>query len=89
MRRQLILVCVISKRRVAYAHRDDLVVNPLFVAHAHDADRARLDNRQRVDRLLPQHERVERIAVVAERPRDEPVVGGVVDGAIEDPIEPQ
>ena len=34
--------------------------------------------RQRIDRLLAEHEHVERVAVVAEGPRDEAVVGRVV-----------
>jgi hypothetical protein len=32
---------------------------------------------------------MKRIAVPAERPRDEAVVGGVIDGAVEHAIEPQ
>ena len=34
------------------------------------------------DRLLADHQRVERVAVVAEGARDEAVVGGIVDGAV-------
>ena len=84
---QLRLVGVIGKRRVAHADRHDLVVDALLVAHAHHADRARLDDGQRIDGLLPEHQRVERIAIVAVGPRDEAVVGGIVHGAVEHAIE--
>ena len=72
-----------------HAHRDDLVVDALLVAHPHHADGARLDDRQRVDRLLAEHQRIERVAVVAERARDEAVVGRIVHGAVEHAIESQ
>ena len=62
---------------------------PFLVAHPHHADGARLDDRQRMHRLLPEHQRVERIAVVAERARDEAVVGGIVHGAVQHAVEPQ
>ena len=39
--------------------------------------------------FLRQHQRVERIPIVAERPRDEAVVGGIVDGAVKHAIEPE
>jgi hypothetical protein len=46
-------------------------------------------DRQRVHRFLAEHERVERIAVVAVGARDEAVVGGIVHRAVEHAIEPQ
>jgi hypothetical protein len=69
---QLVLVVIIGVRRVVNADGHDLVVDPLFVAHAHDANRPRFDDGQRIDRLLPEDEHVERVAIVAERPRNEP-----------------
>ena len=42
-----------------------------------------------IDGLLTQHQRVERVAVVAEGARDEAVVGGIVHGAVEYAVEPQ
>ena len=40
-------------------------------------------------RLLAEHQRIERIAVVAERARDEAVIGRVVHRAVEDAVEPK
>ena len=87
--RQLALVGVVGERGIADADRDDLVVDALLVAHPHHPDGAGFDDRQRMHRLLPQHQRVERIAVIAERARDEAVIGRIVDGAVEHAIEPQ
>ena len=44
---------------------------------------------KRMHRLLADHQRIERIAVVAERPGDEAVVGGIVHGAVQHPIQTQ
>jgi hypothetical protein len=71
------------------AHRHDLVIDPFLVAHAHHADRAGLDDGERIDGLLAEHERVERIPVVAVGARDEAVVGRVVHRAVEDAVEAQ
>src|SRR5262249_25599265 len=53
------------------------------------ADGAGLHDRQREHGLLAENQRVERITVVAVRPRYEPVVGRVMDCAVEDAIEPE
>jgi len=79
---------VVGHGRVFDAHRDDLVVEPLLVAHAHHADGARFDHRRRVHGLLAQHQRIQRIPIVTERARDEAVVGRVVHGAVEHAVEP-
>src|SRR5262245_42593967 len=89
VRRQLRAVAVVGERRVVDADGDDLVVGALVVAHAHHADRARLDDRQREHRLLAQDQRVERVAVAAVAARNESVVGRVVHGAGENAIEPE
>jgi hypothetical protein len=81
------MVGVVRERGIAHADRDDLVVDALVVAHAHHANCARLNDRQRIHRLLSEHQHVERIAVVAERSRDESVVRRVVDGAVEHAIQ--
>jgi hypothetical protein len=69
------------------ADGDDLVVDALVVAHAHDADRARRDDAQRVHGALLQHEHVEGVAVVAVGARDEAVVGRVVHRAEQHAVE--
>ena len=66
---------------------DDLVVLLARVDHRHQADRAGVDERERDDRLLAQHQHVERVVVLGERLRDEAVVGRVVDGGVEDAVE--
>jgi hypothetical protein len=84
---QLLVIGVVAEGRVADADGDDLVVDPLVVAHSHQADGARLDDGQRVDGILAEHQRVQRIAVIAEAARDEAVVGGIVDGAVKDAVQ--
>ena len=86
---QLRLVGDVGECGIVHADGDDLVVDAFLVAHPHHADRARLDDGQRVDRLLPQDERIERVAIVAKRTRDEAVVSRVMDGAVEHAIEPE
>jgi hypothetical protein len=89
VRRQLRLVGEVGERRIAHADGDDLVVDSLFVAHPHHADGAGLDDGQRIHRLLAEHQRIERVPVVAVGARDEAVVGRIVHGAVEDAIQPQ
>ena len=43
-------------RRIVDTHRDDLVVAALVVDHAQPTDRTRVDDRERLDRLLHEHE---------------------------------
>ena len=83
------VIGVVCERRVAHADSDELVVEPLLVAHAHDANRAGFDDRERHHGLLAEHQGVERVAVFAEGPGDEGVVGGIVHGAVEYSVELQ
>ena len=64
-----------------------LASSPASSLHVQHADRPGLDPDARVHRVLEQHERVERIAVAAERVGDEPVVGGIGGGREQPPIE--
>ena len=68
---------------------EDLVVLLAAVDHRHQADRPRVHQRQRRDGLLAEHQHVERVVVLGERLRDEPVVGRVVDGRVQDAVEPE
>src|SRR3954447_6395936 len=52
----------------------DLVVDPLVVLHPEQRDRLHLDHAAREGRLRHEHHRVERVAILAERLRDEAVV---------------
>src|SRR5438445_143021 len=70
-------------------HGDDLVVLALFVAHGHDADRARAQDAERHHRLLTEHKHVERVAVLAVGLREEAVVRRVVHGRVQHAVQPQ
>src|SRR5256886_2730823 len=76
------------ERRVAERHAQHLLVRPLLVRHVEDADRADADPAARERRLGDEHEGVERVAVIGERPLEEAVVGGVghrgEEAAVED-----
>ena len=76
-------------RRVVHGDGDDLVVDPLVVAHEEPADRPSPHDRERHDRLLHEDEHVQRVAVARVRLRDEAVVGRVMHRRVEDAIEHQ
>ena len=69
-----------------------VIMNVIFafvVVHFHHTDGAYIDDRERDNRLLAEDEHVERIAILTIRARDEAVIRGIHDGAVEHPIEPQ
>ena len=66
-----------SRRGSWRRHAEDLVVAAGLVGHPEHADRAALDEAPGERRLLEDHERVERVAVLAEGVLDEAVVGRV------------
>ena len=66
-----------SRRGSWRGHAEDLVVAAGLVGHPEHADRAALDEAAGERRLLQDHERVERVAVLAEGVLDEAVVGRV------------
>jgi hypothetical protein len=66
---------------------DDLVVLLAHVNQGHQADGAGVDDGQRHDRLLAQHQHVERIVVLGQSLGDESIVGRVVDGGVENAVE--
>src|SRR5690606_26937924 len=72
---------------VTRRHAEHLVVAAGLVAHAEHAQRAALDQAAGEGRLLEQHERVERVAVLAERALDEAVVVGVARRGVEHAVE--
>ena len=55
----------------------------------HDANRSRLDDGQRINRLLAEHQRVEGIAVVAKGSRDEAIIRWIVHRAVQHAVQPQ
>ena len=57
------------------------------VDHGHQADGAGMNDRERHDRILAEHEDIERIIIFGQRLRDEAIVRRIVDGGIEDAVE--
>ena len=74
-------------RRVAQRHADQLLVRALLVRHVEDADRPDADAAAGERRVADEHERVERVAVLAERALDEAVVGGIAHRREQPPVE--
>src|SRR3954451_3938820 len=63
--------------RVGERDAQHLVVDPLVVLHPEQGDRLHVDHAPGEGRLRYEHHRVERVAVLAERLRDEAVVGRI------------
>ena len=76
-----------EKRGVAVGDADDLVVGALLVGHVEDADGTRADPAAREGGIADEDERVERVAVLAERALDVAVVGGVAHRGEQPPVE--
>jgi hypothetical protein len=74
--------------RIAGGHADDLGVGAGIVLHPEDADGSASHPAAGERGLLQDHQRVERIAVLAERVVDVAVVGGVDRGREEAAVEP-
>ena len=77
-----------SRRGSFDGHAQHLVVAAGLVGHPEHADRAAADQAAGERRLLQQHQRVERVAVLAEGVLDEAVVGGVLGRGEQRPVQP-
>ena len=86
--RHVVDVADVLHPRVAGRDAEDLVVAALLVGHAEHADGAAADQAAGEGRLLQQHQRVERVAVLAEGVLDVAVVGGVHGRGEEEAVEP-
>ena len=86
--RDVVDVAQVLQPRVVGRDAEHLVVAAGLVGHPEHADRAALDDAARERRLLQDHHRVERVAVLAERVLDEAVVGGVRGRGEQHPVEP-
>ena len=73
--------------RVLRGDGDDLVVALAGVDHGHQADGARVDQRQRHHRFLAEHQHVERIVVFGQRLRNETVVGRIVHRRVQHAVQ--
>ena len=72
-----------SQRGSPAGHAQHLVVAAGLVGHLEHRDRARLDDAAGEHRLGQQNQRIERVAVLAERVLEEAVVGRVGHGRVE------
>ena len=66
---------------------DDLLVEGAAVDHLDDPDGIAVHEGHGIDGLVAEDEDVQGVAVVCERARDEPVVGGIDRGGIEHAVE--
>ena len=78
----LLIARDVEKARIRAAHGKDLLVAFAAVHHHHHADGAHLLQASGEARLIHQHQNVERVAVVAQRTRQETVVAGIVHGRV-------
>ena len=85
---QVVDVAQVLQARVLRGHAEHLVVAALFVRHPEHADRPGADQAARKRRALHQHERVERVLVLAERALDEAIIGRVLRRGEQRPVEP-
>ena len=81
-------VAQVLRARVLGRDAEHLVVAALLVGHPEHADRAGADQAAGEGRLLDEHERVERVAVLAEGVLDEAVVGRVLRGGEQRAVQP-
>ena len=70
-------------------HGDDLLVDALLVLHEQRADRARADNGTRGDRRRCDDHAVQRIAVLRQGVRDEPVIRRIEHGGMQEAVDEQ
>jgi hypothetical protein len=82
--RHVIEVPHLVPARIAQGDADDLGIRALLVFHPEDPDRPGADPAPGEDRLLEQHQDIQRVAVLGQRVRNEAVVGRV-DGRREQP----
>lgn len=85
--RNVVEVLDVRPARILVRHREHLVVAAGLVGHVEHADRAHLDADAGEERVLEQHERVERIAVVGEGVLEEAVIDGVDEPGEEHAVE--
>jgi hypothetical protein len=70
----------VGPERIAERNAEDLLVLTLLVRHPEEADRPGVDMAPRERRLTNEHQRIQRIAVQAQRAVDESVVRGILHG---------
>src|SRR5690606_39475079 len=73
-------------QRIMHRDGENLLVEPLLIAHAEHTDRSHDNEASGEGRHGDHHEHVERISVVGESAREETVVTGVIHGTVEQPV---
>jgi len=86
MRRHLCGLAVGVEFRILGGNSDDFVVGLATVDHGHQADSAGVDDGERHHGFLAEHENIERIIVFRQSLRNKAVVGGIVNGGVENAI---
>src|SRR6266540_1563369 len=74
-------------KRIIARNRENLVVGLATVAHLQHAERTAVDETAGECRLVHEHEYVERVAVLVQRPWNETVLAGIMDRGIQHPIQ--
>ena len=69
-------------------HRDDLVISLAGIDHGHQADGAGMNDGQGYDRFLAKHKNIQWVVVFRQGLRNEPVIRGIVNGRVENAVEP-
>ncbi len=87
VRGELVDVMVAVELGVIDVDGDDFVIHLVLVFHGHQADGAGGDEAEGGDGFGTEDEDVEGVAIVGEGLGDEAVVGGVVDGGVQDAVE--
>ena len=80
---------VVHRGELVLRHRENLLVLPRIVLHHQHPERPHADDAARHHRPRVHDQHVERIAVAAERMRDEPVVPRIAHRRIEEPVDKQ
>src|SRR5450755_457400 len=78
---------VVAPVRVVRRYAQDLVVAAVLIAHPEYADRPDLDQAPGEGGFRDANERIEWIAVIGQRLREEAVVGRIHDGGEQEPVE--
>src|SRR6202171_1252008 len=88
MLRKIGNVEVLMVIRVVAGHGNDLVVGLAAIEHLEHAKRPAVDLTSRKRGLIDADEDVQRIAVLMQGARNEPVVAGIVHGGVQNTVEP-
>jgi hypothetical protein len=87
VRRHFVSFTVGAELRVFSRNGNDLVILLAAVDHRHQADGTSVNDRQRNDRFLAQHENVEWIVIFRECLRNESIIRRIISGRVQHAVE--